>query len=137
MTYAKTNADRHFESHPSYYFDLTIRHDLSESINYSLSLGHNLQLGYSSDLNEVSYVRPNINWRIFENLDLNTYCDCEHGIQGDEIYDWVSAGIGLSHPLTDRFTLALNYRYTWRSSDQPGQSYTQNLVGLVLSYHPK
>jgi len=120
----------------SYYFDLTVRHDLSEAINYSVSLGHNLQLGYSSDLNEVSYFRPNINWQITENLDLTTYFGYDHGLQGDEIYDWVSAGIGLSHPLTDRLNLALNYRYTWRSSDQPDQGYTQNFVGLVLSYRP-
>jgi len=69
-------------------------------------------------------------------LDLTTYFGYDHGLQGDEIYDWVSAGIGLSHPLTDRLNLALNYRYTWRSSDQPDQGYTQNFVGLVLSYRP-
>jgi hypothetical protein len=45
--------------------------------------------------------------------------------------------LSLEHPLTSWLSLGLNYRITVRSSSTPNDGYTQNLVGLQLTYHHK
>ena len=137
-------------SQNSWYADLTLSHQVRESISYALSVGHELQLGTQSDLTEDTYVRPNITWKIIKDLDFNTGFFYEHGQQGvgsvttgpgnlnqKETFDWYGGNLSLQHPLTSRLSLGLTYRLTLRSSDQPNSGYTQNLVGLQLTYHPQ
>ena len=52
-----------------------------------------------------------------------------------ETFDWFGATFSLSHELTKRLMLSLNYRLTLRSSDISNRGYTQNLVGLLLTYN--
>lgn len=126
----------------SWYFDLTLRHDVAEAVSYSFSAGHQLRLGVQSDLIDEWYIRPMVTWRVFKAISLNTYLSYEHGSQGEEnirgnlteTYDWFGGGVGASWPLLKRLTLGLNYRFTIRSSDLENREYTQNLVGLLLTY---
>jgi len=126
----------------SWYADLTVSHQFSEAVSYSLSAGHEVRLGIQSDAIEDSYFRPTIDWKIIKNLSLQTGLSYEHGDQGagnvrgnlTETYDWFGGTLGLSHPLTDRLMLALNYRLTLRSSSIASREYAQNVVGLQLSY---
>ncbi len=134
----------------SWYASLTVTHDILESLSYSLAVGHETQLGVESDLSEDDYVRPNITWRIIKDWDFNTGLFYEHGKQGvgsvttgpgnlnqNYTYDYYGGSLILNHALTSRLSLSLSYRLTLRSSDQPDQTYTQNLVGLQLTYHPR
>jgi hypothetical protein len=50
-------------------------------------------------------------------------------------FDWYNFGISLQHPLTSRLTLGLNYRLTLRTSATPNDGYTQNMVGLLITYN--
>jgi hypothetical protein len=126
----------------SWYCDLTLRHDVAEAVSYSISAGHQLRLGVQSDIIDEWYVRPMVTWRVFKNISLNTYLSYEHGNQGEEnlrgnleeTYDWFGGGVGANWPLLKRLTLGLNYRLTIRSSDLENRDYTQNLVGLLLTY---
>jgi len=134
----------------SWYASLTVTHDILESLSYSLAVGHETQLGVESDLREDDYIRPNITWRFIKDWDFNTGLFYEHGKQGvgsvttgpgnlnqSYTYDWYGGSLILNHALTSRLSLGLSYRLTLRSSDQPSQTYTQNLVGLQLTYHPR
>ena len=136
-------------SQNSWYASLTVSHQILESLAYSLDVGHETQLGVQSDLTEDDYVRPRITWKFIKGWDFTTGGFYEHGKQGlgsvttgpgnlnqGETYDWYGGSLTLNHALTSRFSLGLNYRITLRSSDRPNQSYTQNLVGLQLTYHP-
>ena len=100
-------------SQNSWYADLTLSHQVRESISYALSVGHELQLGTQSDLTEDTYVRPNITWKIIKDLDFNTGFFYEHGQQGvgsvttgpgnlnqKETFDWYGGNLSLQHPLT-------------------------------------
>ena len=126
----------------SWYADLTVRHEISAAVTYSFSAGHEVRLGIQSDANEVWYFRPSIDWKIIKDLGLQTFLSYDHGKQGvgnvagnlTETYDWFGGGLNLSRPITDRFTLGLNYRFTLRSSDAASREYAQNLVGLQLTY---
>lgn len=143
--FQQTSSTIQTSSQDSWYAGLTFSHQPTEAISYSLTAGRDVALGTQSDLTEDWYVRPNITWNVIKDWSLNTGMFYQHGTQGtgnvsgnfSENYDWYGGSVGLSHALNSRFTLGLNYRLTFRSSDQPNNGYTQNLVGLQLTYHPK
>jgi hypothetical protein len=131
------------EDQNAWYFDVTLSHQPTEALGYALSVGRQLLPGTErTDLTEIFYVRPSVTWSIIQNLKLQTYLDYEHGKQAtisvvgnfSENYDWLGAGIGLTHPLLKKLTASLNYRITVRTSNINGRDYTQNLVGLILTY---
>ena len=114
------------------------------SISYSFSIGHELDLGLQTALNEIWYARPNVNWRIVKNLSLQTGLFYEHGIQGNnlegalaETYDWYGGSLSLSHAITKKLALSLNYRLTFRTSNYASREYNQNIIGLKLIYSPR
>jgi hypothetical protein len=129
----------------SWYADLTVRHQITEVVGYSLSAGHQVRLGIQSDVIENWYVRPSVDWRIIKDLSFQTFLTYEHGdsgegnIQGNlsETYDWFGGGLSLSRPITDRLVLGLSYRLTTRTSSIEARGYTQNVVSLQLTYQPQ
>jgi hypothetical protein len=133
----------------SWYASVNIAHQPRESISYALEAGRETQLGTTSDLVQDWYVRPNVTWKVINGLDINTSFFYEHGNEGvgsqnvpgnsngNDTYDWYGGELTAQHPLSSRFTLGLDYRLTFRSSSSPDDGYTQNLVGLQLTYHPK
>ena len=147
--FQQTSQSIQTSSQNTWYASVNVSHQILEFLSYSLAVGHETQLGVQSDLNEDDYVRPNITWKIIKDWDFSTGFFYEHGKQGvgsvftgtgnlnqNYTYDWYGGSLTLSHALTRRLSLGLNYRLTLRSSDQPNQTYTQNLVGLQLTYHP-
>ena len=126
----------------SWYADLTVRHDITEAISYSITAGHGVRLGVQSDAIENWYVRPTVTWHILPAITLNPFFSYERGdagegnIQGNltETYDWFSAGLGVNYQIMTRLTVTLNYRHTLRSSSSANREYAQNLVGLHLVY---
>jgi hypothetical protein len=135
-------------SQNSWYAGLTISHQATEFLTYSLEAGRESQFGVQSDLVEDWYVRPTLTWRVITGLDLLTSFFYEHGNQGvgsvgslpggsNETYDWYGGGLSLQHALTSRLTLGLTYRITVRSSSGLNDSYVQNLAGLQITYRPQ
>jgi hemolysin activation/secretion protein len=109
-------------------------------------MGREVQSSAQSDLVEDWYVRPNISWKIIRGFDFNTSFSYEHGNQGvgsvgslpgspNGKFDWFTGELSLQHPLTSRLTLGLDYRFTVRASATPNDGYTQNMVGLLITYH--
>jgi hypothetical protein len=127
---------------PSWYAGLTISHQITDAIGYSLDAGHEVQSGIQADVVEDYYARPSVHWSIIKNLGLTTGLSYEHGNQGEgnvfgnltETYDWLGANIDVSYAIMKRLSLALNYRLTVRSSNLPTDEYTQNVVGIALTY---
>jgi hypothetical protein len=131
------------QNQTAWYADLTVRHSITKAITYSLSAGHELRPGIESDLIEDWYARGNIVWSFIKNIDFSTGLSYEHGTQGrqglvagaaSEVYDWFSGDFSVSHPIIKNLSAALRYRFTIRDSDRPNRGYTQNLVGLTLTY---
>jgi hypothetical protein len=129
----------------SYYFDLTASHRITEAFSYGISVGHDSRLGIASDVIETTYLRPNLTWHAFKRASLQFGGFYEHGRQGvgnltgglEEDYDWSGFTAGTSCQLTDRLSLSVNYRLTVRSSEQSSRDYTQNQIGLTLTYYPQ
>ena len=144
--FANTSTNIQTASQDSWYASVNIAHQPRESISYSLDIGREVQSGAQSDLVEDWYVRPNITWKIINGLDFVTSMSYEHGDQGvgsvgnlpgnpNGTFDWYTGELSLHHALTSRLDLSLDYRMTVRSSGMPNDGYTQNMVGLQLTYH--
>jgi hypothetical protein len=146
--FQNTSTNIQTSSQNSWYASINITHQPTDFVSYSLDAGHEIQLGVQSDLVEDWYVRPSITWKVINGLDILTSLSYEHGDQGvgsvgslpgnpNGTFDWFTGELSLQHPLTSRLTLSLDYRLTMRSSSTPDDGYTQNLIGLQLTYHPK
>jgi len=126
----------------AWYADLAATHEFSDAVSYTLSAGHELTLGIYGDNIEDWYLRSTVNWKIIKNLTLSTSFSYEYGSQGlesttgrgAENFDWLVFGLSLSHPITSRLTLGVNYQLTLRASNYTDREYAQNLVGLRLTY---
>jgi hypothetical protein len=127
----------------AWYLDLTATHDVSDAVSYSLSAGHEMTLGIYGNTIEDWYVRPTLSLKIIKDLTLNTSFSYQNGSQGiqttrggpSENFDWFTWSLGLKHPLTKRLAVGLNYRLTLRTSNYASREYTQDLVGLQLTYN--
>ena len=125
----------------SYYFDLSVTHQITKVVSYSFSAGRETRLGIQSDVVQDWYFRPSVSWSIIKDLGLSTSFNYEHGTQGagnvsgnfSEKYDYYGTDLELHYPIMKRLDAGLAYRLTIRSSNA-NQSYTQDLVSLSLSY---
>src|SRR5262249_5603613 len=48
----------------TFYYGLTVQHQLNKFMSLSLDAGHQNQLGVNQDLEELYYVRPNVGWMV-------------------------------------------------------------------------
>jgi hypothetical protein len=136
----------------SWYADLNISDNISRSIAGSLDVGHQVSPGTQSNVNEDWYANSGITWKFIRGLTFQTTLFFQHGNQGqgttligpplpnnnlvsNEIYNWYGGGLGINRDITRRLNLSLNYTFTQRTSSLSERGYTQNLVGIVLTYH--
>lgn len=134
----------------SWYADLNINHALTRSLNYSIDAGRNMNLGVQSDLNEYWFVNGNVTWNFIRNFSFQPNIFFQHGQQGigstiliatptlvpTETYTWYGGGLSFNYTITKRFVASLSYTITQRNSSLSGRSYTQNLVGIQITYRP-
>jgi hypothetical protein len=141
----QTSASIKGQNLASWYADLTLAHQITGFLSYSLSAGHEIRAGIQSDAIEDSYIRPNVDWNVIKDVTLQTSLFYEHGVEGggqqasllEKNYDWYGGGLSLSYSPMKKVRLSLNYRLTLRSSNVPSREYTQNMVGLQIAYTPQ
>jgi hypothetical protein len=149
--FAQTSQSLQNSTVNSWYADLNISQEITHSVSYSLDVGHQVSPAAQSDVNEDWYANSSITWKFIRGLTFQTSFSYQHGNQGEgttligppsnnnlvanEIYDWYSGGLTVSHDITRRLGLSVNYGITERSSSIQNRGYTQNLVGVLLTYH--
>ena len=138
----------------SWYADLNISHQITKQLSYSIDGGHNIAAGVQSDANEYWYANANVTWNFIRGFSFQPSVFYQHGNQGigstvlpagdgnlvllqqNEIYNWYGGQIGFSYAITKRFTASINYQITQRTSSIPDRGYTENVIGIQLTYHP-
>jgi hypothetical protein len=128
----------------TWYADLTLTHQATDFLSYNLSAGHQIRPGVESDAIEVTYIRPGVDWNLINNVTLQTSGFYEHGDESagqqaswlENNYDYYGGALSLSYSPMKEVSVSLNYRLTLRSSNVASGEYTQNLVGLQISYTP-
>jgi len=126
----------------SWYADLNITHQITEAVSYSLDAGRETRTGIQSDAVEDWFLRPSVQWNVIRNVSLSTFFSYEHGNQGvgniagnlTETYDSVSGGISAGYQIMKRLSLGVSYRITSRTSNAALRDYTQNMVGITITY---
>ena len=129
----------------SWYANLTLAHQVTDFLSYSLSAGHEIRPGIQSDAIEDSYIRPSVDWNVIKDVTLQTSLFYEHGVEGggqqaslqEKNYDQYGGGLNLSYSPMKKVKISLNYRLTLRSSNVASREYTQNMVGLQMTYTPQ
>jgi hypothetical protein len=128
----------------SWYAELTLKHQATEFLNYTLSAGHEILPGVQSDAIQDTYVRPAVNWNLTRKVTLQTSGFFEHGDESagqqaswlEDNYNWYGGALSLSYSPAKKVRVSLNYRLTMRSSNESSNEYTQNQIGLQITYTP-
>lgn len=150
--FQQTSQSLQTANYDSWYADLTMSHDITHSFSYAINAGRNTSLGVQSDLNVYWFVNGNVTWNFIRNFSLQPQLFFQHGQQGvgstfltfppppnlqaPETYNWYGGGISFNYIITKRFTAGLTYGITARTSSTPGRGYTQNVVGIQITYRP-
>jgi hypothetical protein len=127
-------------SQSSYYVNLTVDHQLNKYFLERLALGHELELGLFAETSDVSYIDYTASWKINSHLNLSLnlgYQDVSEdgGLVGFSSFNIFSAALQANFPVTKSLTGSLIYQFTDKWADEDDQSFEQNRVGLLLTYH--
>ncbi len=127
-------------SQSSYYFNVTLDHEVNKYFLQRLSIGHELELGLLAEESEVSYVNYSASWHVNTHLNIAFtlgYQDVQEdgGLIDASSFDFLTAGIQANFPVTKSISGSLIYQYSDKMADNSDQSYSQNRVGLLLTYH--
>ena len=119
------------------YAQLTLRHDLNQYVNYTLSSGRSINFAFYGGTVDMYFARLQANWNIIRKITLSTLFEYEHGSQlavGAETFDRYGPAIIVGRMLTRKLSANLAYQYYWRGSDLPGRDYVVNIATLNLTY---
>jgi hypothetical protein len=129
----------------SYYFDLELSHKLTEFISHNLSVRRDVNLGYNrgNDYTELLSFNYAINWAATQNANLSLNLTYEQGDQPltvqlsteKENFDRVGVAAGASYRFTDKLTGSLNFSHWDRTSNLPGNNYSEDSVSLQFNYN--
>jgi hypothetical protein len=124
----------------SYYFDVSIDHELNRYYLQRFSFGHDVSIGILGEQSDTSYVNYTGSWHVnrYLNLALNlAYQDVSSvgGLVAVSSYDDFCAGLQASFPVTRSLSGAVFYDFTDKFDTQQDQGYEQNKVGMLLTYH--
>ena len=124
----------------SYYADLTLDHEVNKYYIERLSLGHDIELGLLGEQSEISYVNYTSSWHVNKRLNLALTLGYQNvnelgGLVGVSSYDFVTAGVQASFPVTKSISGAVYYQFNDKLANAAIQNYQQNRVGVILTYH--
>lgn len=139
----------------TWYADLTITHKINRSLNYSIDGGRDVSPGVQSTADVNWHVNTEITWNFIRNFSFSPQLFFQHGNQGqgstvnaglpnlpptllqqNEVYNWYGGSLGFSYAITRRFTVGWNYQFTQRTSSLSNRGYTQNIIGIQITYRP-
>lgn len=125
----------------SYYANLTLDHEVNKYFLQRLSLGHELELGLLAEQSDVAYVNYSASWHVNSHLNLAFtlgYQDVSElggGLISASSFDLFTAGVQANFPVTKSLSGAVIYQFNDKMAEDSSQSYQQNRIGLLLTYH--
>jgi hypothetical protein len=127
-------------SDSSYYVNLTIDHNLNKYFLERLALGHELELDLVGQESDVTYINYSASWKVNDHLNLSfdvgyQDVDEESGLIGASSFNLFNAGAQANFPITKSLSGALVYQFNDKMAEDSNQSFQQNQVDLLLTYH--
>jgi hypothetical protein len=123
----------------SYYVRLTLSNRMNRYWVQTLLIGHEADVGLTTNYTEATFVRYRANWRVNSRLNCDLHASYEHGVDSpgffqSENVDWYGVGVNFDYRLGRRAIMSLGYDYVKRDSDLVDRSYYQNRVVWTLRY---
>lgn len=127
---------------------LTVNQRVSSVFEHSLSLSHNFDFGYLSNIDSVFALTYGFNWRMNSVLSPrgNAYYEIGSDSGGSsfnflgfpvstaEDYHRYGVGVGVDYQLSSRITTSFDYNFSHKSSNLYNRSYYQNLATVSVRY---
>ena len=124
---------------PQYYAFIAVRYQLSRVLQILAGIDHDSEFSSGLGVTQNNNVRLGVEASLTRRLKftVSPYVNWGTVITGLFPGSYTQAGIttGATYNLGKRLNANIIYRFTRRSGQGPGESYTQNLVSVGLSYH--
>jgi hypothetical protein len=123
---------------PGYYAYLSVRHELSRTFQIIAAVNHDsefsigLGVTQNNNVHLTAEAKLTRHWVVTVGPEVNFGTVITGFLPGRYTQYGITADSAFK--LNQRWTADLNYRFAKRDGDQPGGSYTQNLVTLTLNY---
>lgn len=128
-------------SSDSYYADLSLEQKVNAYYFHRLALGHDLQLDILGDQSDSTYVNYTSSWKVNNHLNLAFtlgYQDVSEsggGLLDVASYNLLTFGAQANFPVTKRISGSVFYQFNDKFAAASDQSYEQNKLGMILTYH--
>lgn len=119
------------------YGQLGLSHRVNQYVDYTLSGGRSINLGFYGGTIDMYSARWAATWRVIRDIGIGTSFTYEHGTElysGGETFDRYGPGVSLNRAITTKLSGNLAYQFYNRASNLPSRSYVLNIVTLTLSY---
>lgn len=120
-----------------FYAALAAIHQVNSWFSQTLSGGRQIQLGITSELSEIYYLRYAANWYVIRNGAVSFGMEYDHGNTSggvEETYNLFHPMVGAAYGLTEKLTLHVTYNLLDKRSDYAGYSYVQNRLLIDFTY---
>jgi hypothetical protein len=125
----------------SYYIGLKLAHRLNDVVSPSLDAGRQIRLGVYSELLDLWYAHPRIDWHVFEQVHLDTRLTFESGsdkgnsvLHVNEDYTLLGGGFGAGYQIMEKLLLRLDYEYTVKDSNVADRDYHRHRIQFQVQY---
>jgi hypothetical protein len=122
----------------SYYFDLSLSHELNKWFSHWLSAGRRIEGGTpNASLYVHDYLYYQANFYAVKDMRFGLHVSFDHGdTEGglDEVFDRYGAGIFLSRSLNHDLTANITYEFWRKNSDLSDYGYVQNRLIFDATY---
>lgn len=122
----------------SYYFSVGINHQITDSINESLTAGREFIPGLTSNYTERLYANYTVTWQATSYLNAGVNLLWENLTDSQatvhETSDRYGFGLNINDSLSQHATVSLNYQYLVKNANPSLLSYEQNQVTAGVNY---
>jgi hypothetical protein len=139
-----TGGFTNLSSASSFYFQLSVSHQVNRFVNYSLSAGRSTQSSLFGQPTDLYFASLQPNWNFFKKYQLSTPLFWQKGTQlANQIYGQqgstgnytqFGASINISRAITQKLSGTLAYQFIRENSSQSSLNYTINIMSLSFSY---
>ncbi len=127
------------ENLSTWYGAVQINQSLTDWFKHKVEVGREVALGTNTNFSIVRFIRHRASWDVIRNWDLSTEIGCQQsedsaGLFAAETSTFIGT-VNLARMIMKNLRLIVRYQYVNADSNDPLQSFEQNLLRLSLYYN--
>lgn len=121
-----------------WYANFSLQHRINAYLSQNISAGRTNELGYTSNYNQLYFVRYGLDWRASSRLSVGftTFYESVQtsgGLLDEDLTRW-GAGLSAAYQFGLKMTGSVRYNYVSKDSNRPLQDYYQNRLTVDFNY---